>query len=81
MRIGAFIVTFAVAALAGVAEGATSSSRPPTVPCTDIIAWAKSGHDGGYRIVLGVVSVPPAYLRQVLPTHSKPWAYWSSAAT
>jgi hypothetical protein len=29
--------------------------------------------------VLGVVSVPPAYLRQVVATHERPWAYWRKA--
>ena len=26
-------------------------------------------------MVLGVVSVPPAYLRQVVPTHTRPWRW------
>jgi hypothetical protein len=30
--------------------------------------------------VLGVVSVPPAYLRQVVPTGRRPWRYWRKAA-
>jgi hypothetical protein len=29
-----------------------------------------------YRQVLGVLSVPPAYLARIVPTHSRPWAYW-----
>ncbi len=32
-----------------------------------------------YRLVLGVVSVPPAFLEQVVPTNSTPWAYWRKA--
>lgn len=34
---------------------------------------------GGYRVVLGVVSVPPAYRPQVVPTDRQPWTYWSKA--
>ena len=26
--------------------------------------------------MLGVVAVPPAFMRQVVPTRQKPWAYW-----
>jgi hypothetical protein len=29
-----------------------------------------------YRLVLGVVSVPPAYLAQIVPTGEWPWRYW-----
>ncbi len=32
-----------------------------------------------YRLVLGTVSVPPAYLAQVIPTGETPWAYWRKA--
>ena len=31
---------------------------------------------GRYREVLGVVSAPPAYMPQVLPTNHRPWAFW-----
>jgi len=32
-----------------------------------------------YRLVLGAVSVPPAYLAQVVPTRETQWPYWRKA--
>jgi len=61
------------------AARAGSSPRPPTVPCGDEIARLQSGRGSGYRIVLGVVSVPPSRLRQVIATHRRPWPYWRKA--
>jgi hypothetical protein len=69
-------------ALAGLA-GATALSAPaaptPTVSCDKIIYGVESGRQGGYRVVLGAVSVPPAFLRQVVPTSSRPWTHWRKA--
>jgi hypothetical protein len=45
--------------------GATAgrSAAPATlVPCADIILQAKGPHEGGYRLVLNRMSVPPAYI-------------------
>jgi hypothetical protein len=77
----------AIAALAGglglaAALGLTAhagSGAIPTVPCEDVIGRAKSGRAGGNRVVLGVVSVPPARLTQVVATESRPWAFWRKA--
>jgi hypothetical protein len=75
--------TAAIAALITVAifvgQAVARSSSPPTVPCDDVIGQAKTGRDGGYRVVLGLVSVPPARLTQVVETHSKQWPYWRKA--
>src|SRR6266571_2692448 len=78
MRIKAAVVPM-LAALTGVVAQATASPPPPTVPCADIIGRATSDHDDSYRRVLGVVSAPPAYLPQVIPTRMKRWAYWRKA--
>ena len=78
MRIAAPIVALALAASIGVAR-AGSSPPPPTVPCDSINVTAKSGSDNGWRVVLGVVSVPPAHLGQVVSTHEQPWAFWRKA--
>jgi hypothetical protein len=51
----------------------------PTVPCDDVILNPPRPTDGGYRLVLGLVAVPPPYQRQVLPTHSTPWRYGQKA--
>jgi hypothetical protein len=55
------------------------AAAPPAVRCDAIIMQVRSGHAGGYRVVLGVVSVPPAFLPQVVPTGNRPWAHWRKA--
>ncbi len=79
MRIAAPTIALALAALIVVAAQATPPPPARTVPCDEIIGTAKSGRQGGYRVVLGVVSVPPAYLEQVVPTPGQPWPYWRKA--
>ena len=64
-----------VAWVAVAAAAAPSSTR--VVPCSDIILGARTGHDGGYRVVLGAVSVPPAYRPQVVPTGLQRWRFSS----
>ena len=64
----------AALALTGLAARAAEHGSRPVVGCDSIVGRARSGHEAGYRVVLGVVSVPPAYRRQVEPTHTKPWA-------
>jgi hypothetical protein len=75
-------ITFAAVAgalaLAALTARAAESGSRPVVSCDSIIGRG-SGHEAGYRVVLGVVSVPPAYLRQVEPTHTKPWTTWRKA--
>lgn len=40
----------------------------------------KSPRQGGYRVLLGMVSVPPAYLRRVVRVRGyEPWTYWRKA--
>ncbi len=79
------LLVIAVAGL--VAQAVTAApSRPAaperTVPCDEVIdrttfPFVGSASPGNrYRPVLGVFSVPPAYLAQVVPTESRPWAYW-----
>lgn len=78
MRTVATIVTLAAASVLA-AHAAARVTRVPTVPCRDVIGQAKTGRDGGYRVVLGVVSVPPARLTQVVATGGRPWRYWRKA--
>ncbi len=60
----------------------TSSAPIPTITCGHSIDRTAFPYVGDrrprfrYRLVLGVVSVPPAFLAQVIPTHRHPWAYW-----
>jgi hypothetical protein len=61
-----------------VAVSADVAARPtsPTVACDEVILQATFPDPApGYRVVLGIVSVPPAYLQQVVPTGRRPWAY------
>jgi hypothetical protein len=60
-------------------RSSVQSAPVPTVACDEAIGHEKSGRLDGYRIVLGVVSVPPPYLTQVVPTGSQPWRYWRKA--
>jgi hypothetical protein len=66
-------------ALTALAARAAEPGSRPIVSCSSIILGVRSGHAGGYRVVLGVVSVPPAYLRQVARTDTRPWTTWRKA--
>jgi hypothetical protein len=68
-----------VAFLGAVVVGHALASSSPTVPCADVIGHAKTGHDAGYRVVLGIVSVPPASLTQVVPSGTTRWPWWRKA--
>jgi hypothetical protein len=61
------------------ARPSTPTTSVPTIACDEAIGNAESGRADGYRVVLGVVSVPPAYLPQVVETGDDPWAYWRKA--
>jgi hypothetical protein len=59
---------------------ATPPAKPVTVGCDQIVGTVKTGHEAGYRVVLGVVSAPPAVLPGVVhvPKFS-PFPYWRKA--
>lgn len=62
------------------AVSATASGvQPFAVGCGQIILRPKSPPAGGYRRVLGVISVPPAYIPQVVSTPGQQWPYWEKA--
>jgi len=70
------LVVVAVLALAPVALPAPQR----TVPCREVIDHTAFPYAGsGYRIVLGAVSVPPAYLAQIENTGEPPFPYWRKA--
>lgn len=76
-------------ALAAVAAASSRSPAPPqsarNVPCTEIIDHTKWPYIGSrdpryrYRSVLRVVSVPPAYISQVVHLRDGAWPYWTKA--
>jgi hypothetical protein len=77
-------VLLVLLALAGAALAATPSAPAPgrTIPCKEIILGTKWPYIGNrqpeqrYRIVLGAVSVPPAYMPQVEGPEPGAWPYW-----
>ncbi len=79
MRFALVIVALGLAGLTGVAAWSAPSGVTPTVKCDRIILRVGSGHAGGYRVLLGVVSAPPPYRPQVIATGSRPWTHWSKA--
>jgi hypothetical protein len=69
----------AAASAAGVST-ATRAANVVTVGCDQIIGTVKTGHDAGYRVVLGVVSAPAATLPGVVRVpESSPFPYWRKA--
>jgi len=78
----AILLVLSTAALAGAAAGAeiVSAATAVTVGCDQIIGTARTGHDAGHRVVLGVVSAPPAFLPGVVHVpESAPFPYWRKA--
>jgi hypothetical protein len=75
-------IAIAVAA-AGCGSGqAAPRALPPvafTVPCGDDIASVRSATADGYRVVLGAVAVPPAFLDKPVRLRDSRWPYWRKA--
>ena len=64
---------------AGVASTANSASALPTVACDKWIDNVPPDRRPGYRVVLGDVGIPPAYLGQSFPTGKRPWRFFEKA--
>ena len=59
------------------ARSTAHGTSVPTAICSAVIDRQASGRKSAYRVILGSVSVPPAFQRQVLPDHSSaPWRYF-----
>ena len=78
ITVAALISTLLLALAAGGAQPAPTLATA-AVPCRDIIGRVGSGRLGGYRVVLGVVSVPAAYLPQIVESRDPRWPYWRKA--
>jgi hypothetical protein len=82
MRFLAAMSAVALAVLMGVTAPSASTADTRIVPCGDAIGstlfpyFGNSRPQDRYRQVLGFVAVPPAFMRQVVPTHQEPWTYW-----
>ncbi len=80
MRSPPLFVALILAAATSVAASFASDRSARTVLCNEVILHTKFPYpNSGYRLVLGTVSAPPAYLQQVVRTDSRPWAYWRKA--
>jgi hypothetical protein len=86
-RVPIVVVTVALVLAAAGAPSSHSSLRsaPRTVPCSEIIDRTNWPYLGSrdprhrYRPVLRVVSVPPAYISQVVRLRDGAWPYWEKA--
>jgi hypothetical protein len=81
---GVLVVLLATGAAASAALAAPAAVHR-TVPCDESIDTTPFPYLGNsqpqqrYRSVLNAVSVPPAYLQQLIPTKQSPWRYWRKA--
>jgi hypothetical protein len=57
-------------------SGALKGVQPFVVACDQVVLRPKSPFADGYRRVLGVISVPRAYIPQVVSTPGEQWPYW-----
>jgi hypothetical protein len=78
-----FAGSVSVSCLGGSSHPAVSTpsaaAYPLVVTCDQIILQPESPFAGGYRRVLGVISVPPAYIPQVVRTPGERWPYGEKA--
>jgi hypothetical protein len=85
VRIAVLCTTVGVTCALGVIASVASPTPGRTVPCRESIAGTRFPYVGSsrpqyrYRLVLGSVSVPPAYQAQVVPTGETPWGYFRKA--
>jgi hypothetical protein len=85
VRIAVVMVGLMLSALAAVGTGPAASARQRVVPCSESIDGTKFPYIGAnkpedrYRLVLGVVSVPPAYREQIVRNGTEPWLYFFKA--
>jgi hypothetical protein len=85
------VCTSALVSALAAAMVVSATARPAlaasarTVPCQEIIdhpTFPYVGHrDPRYRfrLVLGMISAPPAFLGQAVALHERPWPYWLKA--
>lgn len=76
------LLVLGLAAFAATGSQTSSAARDvTTVGCDQIIGTATSGDAAGYRVVLGVVSAPPARMPGVArDPAAAPFSFWRKAA-
>ena len=83
MHYGSRLIVLALVSLMALATGAGGSAATTGERTTDVVTVACRDADlrepNGIqkRVILGVVSVPPAYVPQVVRYQHDGWAYWS----
>jgi hypothetical protein len=83
--VAAVFVGLALSALTEADTGPAASARQRIVPCSESIDGTKFPYIGSnnpedrFRLVLGVVSAPPAYRRQIVRNGTEPWLYFFKA--
>jgi hypothetical protein len=75
MRVAALVTLTCL----GIASTRASAETSRTVPCDELILHVKFPYGDHYRLLLDVISVPPAFLAQIVPSGKKPWRYWRKA--
>jgi hypothetical protein len=73
------VLAAAAGSSADPAQTASAFALPPTVGCDKSIDNLPPDRRFGYRVVLGAVAVPPAFLPQVVATPGQSWPFWRKA--
>ena len=82
MRCALLAIAVGLLAQSGLAAPAMPTR---TVPCDEAIDITRFPYLGNsrpehrYRTILGAISVPPAFMQQIVPTGLEPWSYWRKA--
>jgi hypothetical protein len=85
IRIAVVIAVLALSELTAVGTGSGASARHRIVPCSESVDQTRFPYIGSnvpkdrYRLVLGVVSVPPAFHKQLVRNGTEPWPYFFKA--
>jgi hypothetical protein len=79
------VVVLLLAAVLASAAASAAEARHRVVPCSESIDGTRFPYVGGfrrqdrYRLVLGAVSAPPAYHRQIVRNGDRAWPYFFKA--
>jgi LD-carboxypeptidase N-terminal domain len=77
----ALVAALGLAAPAAATAWSRPSVDPPTVSCNKVILriGTPAATANGYRLILGSVSVLPAFQQQVVRTGERPWTHYRKA--
>jgi hypothetical protein len=72
-------VTLAIVLALVAVVAASAGPQKAVVTCDQIVTPGEPVSWRPKRVVLGVVALPPAYIRQTTPSGDPSWPYWSKA--